>query len=81
MSTSLERVARALCEQDAHPPDARMGGKPLWQDYLSEARAAIAAIREPDKTMLQAAVLKATQLGEGDIGDIYRAMIDAAMTE
>lgn len=81
MTTGLERVARALCELDANPPDATMGGKPLWRDYLPEASAAIMALREPDKAMMTAAKLEAVQTGRDDFGKIYRAMIDAAMIE
>lgn len=79
MTNGLERVARALCELDANPPDATMEGKPLWQDYLPEAWAAIMALREPDEKMMSAASIKA--VGKGDVGEIFRAMIDAAMTE
>lgn len=81
MTTGLERVARALCVLDANPPDATMGGKPLWRDYLPEASAAIMALREPDKAMMTAAKLEAVQTGRDDFGNIYRAMIDAAMIE
>lgn len=79
MTSGLERVARALCELDANPPDATMDGKPLWQDYLPEAWAAIVALREPDMAMISAAALGANQIGKDDIGKIYRAMIAAAM--
>ncbi len=79
MTSGLERVARALCELDANPPDARMDGKPLWQDYLPEARAAIMALREPDMMMISAAALAVDQIGDDDAGRIFRAMIDAAM--
>ena len=79
MTTGLERVARALCELDANPPDATMDGKPLWQDYLPEARAAIKALREPDPAMIGAVANKAAEGPSEDIGGIYRAMIDAAM--
>ena len=81
MTTGLERVARALCVLDANPPDGTMGGKPLWRDYLPEATAAIMALREPDKAMMTAAKLEAVQTGRDDFGNIYRAMIDAAMIE
>lgn len=81
MTTGLERVARALCELDANPPDATMDGKPLWQDYLPEAWAAIMALREPDLAMIDAATRKAVQIGKDDFGDIFRTMIDAAMPE
>ncbi|WP_337180281.1 hypothetical protein [Sphingopyxis granuli] len=79
MKTCLERVARALCELDANPPDATMDGKPLWQDYLPEARAAIMALREPDAAMIEAGTRKADDGQKNDLGGIYRAMIDAAM--
>lgn len=81
MTSGLERVARALCEMDANPPDATMDGKPLWQDYLPEAQAAIMALREPDMTMISAAAIEADPIGKDDIGRIYRAMIDAAMIQ
>jgi len=53
MKPPLERAARALCSLDGHPENATMDGKPLWQDYLPEARAVIAAIRDPDDDFLQ----------------------------
>jgi hypothetical protein len=81
MTYALERVARALCELDANPPDATMDGKPLWQDYLPEARAAVMALREPDQAMMKTGALKSSHTGDSNIGDIYRAMIDAAMSE
>ena len=81
MTSGLERVARALCELDANPTDARMDGKPLWQDYLPEAQAAIMALREPDMTMISAAALEAGHVSKDEVGRIYRAMIDAAMIQ
>lgn len=79
MTTGVERVARALCELDANPPDATMDGKPLWQDYLPEAWAAIMTLREPDRAMIGAGAKKATGSQANDIAGTYRAMIDAAM--
>ena len=79
MKTGLERVARALCELDANPPNATMDGKPLWQDYLPEAWAAIMALREPDPAMIGAGANKGSEVRREDIGGIYRAMIDAAV--
>lgn len=81
MTSGLERVARALCELDANPPNATMDGKPLWQDYLPEARAAIMALREPDTMMISAAGLESGQIGIDDIRRIYRSMIDTTMIE
>ncbi len=71
MKTGLERVARALCELDANPADATMDGKPLWQDYLPEAWAAIMALREPDP-VIGAGANKAAEGPSEDIGGIYR---------
>ena len=79
MKTGLERVARALCELDAHPPDVTMDGKPLWWDYLPEAWAAIMALREPDPGMVGAGARRAAEDPSEDVGGIFRAMIDAAM--
>lgn len=79
MKTGLERVARALCELDANPPDATMNGKPLWQNYLPEAWASIMALREPDSAMIGAGAHKTAKGLSEDIGGIYRAMIGAAM--
>eukprot|EP00456_Euglypha_rotunda_P007587 TRINITY_DN11364_c1_g1_i1.p1 TRINITY_DN11364_c1_g1~~TRINITY_DN11364_c1_g1_i1.p1 ORF type:complete len:117 (-),score=20.92 TRINITY_DN11364_c1_g1_i1:431-781(-) len=83
MTSGLQRVARALCELDANPPEARMDGKPLWQDYLPEAQAAIMALREPDMTMISAAALEAGHVSKDEVGRIYRAMtmISAAALE
>ena len=58
-----------------------MDGKPLWQDYLPEARAALMALREPDATMIDAARHKAAENGKVDFADIHRAVIDAALLE
>jgi hypothetical protein len=51
--TPLERAARALCSLDGHLENATMAGKPLWQDYLPEARAVLQAIREPSDAMVE----------------------------
>ena len=56
-----------------------MDGRPLWQDYLPEAWAAIMTLREPDPAMIGAGANKAAEGPIEDIGGIYRAMIDAAM--
>jgi hypothetical protein len=38
-----ERIARALSRLQGHPPDIRFEGKPMWQSFLPEADAALAA--------------------------------------
>lgn len=51
----LERIARALCAIDGHPPDIRFEGRPMWQSYLPAAQAALDAIGEPTAEMVKAA--------------------------
>jgi hypothetical protein len=43
MPEPRERIARALSRLDGHPPDIRFEGKPMWQSFLPEADAALAA--------------------------------------
>lgn len=75
----LERAARALCELDGHPPGATMDGKPLWQDYLPEVRAVLAAVREPSEAMVNATPADRNRPIYPE--DIWQAMIDAIMAE
>ncbi len=78
----IERAARALCELDGNPPGATMDGKPLWQDYVSEVRAVLSAIREPDADHArQIGLRNVWQCNPDDIGGVYSAMIDAAIEE
>jgi hypothetical protein len=56
----IERAARAICAAGGQDPDARVNivGAPdraLWEAYIPEARAAVAAMREPTEAMLNAA--------------------------
>jgi len=39
----LERICRALCQVHGNPTDTRFQGKPMWESYRREARAAIDA--------------------------------------
>ena len=43
MPEPRERIARALSRLQGHPPDIRFEGKPMWQSFLPEADAALAA--------------------------------------
>lgn len=78
MKPALERAARALCRHEGHPENIQFEGRPMWESYLDQARAVLAAIAEPDMKMVSAAADKAKQIGAGDFVGIYRAMIDAA---
>lgn len=83
-----ERAARALCALDGNPENAAMDGKPLWQDYLPEVRAVIAALRDPSQAMIEAA--NGAAPGHVDMHDfivedmaapVWSAMIDALLGE
>ena len=69
--TLIERVACAIAEARGEPED--------WLVHLPEARAAVAAMREPTQNMLDAA-------GEGlmdlsYINEDWQVMVDAALEE
>lgn len=49
MSDMVEKVARAIRERELGK------GCPVWEEDYAVARAAIEAMREPDKVMLRAA--------------------------
>lgn len=42
-SKAFEAAARALCRHDGHPENTKLDGKPMWQSYLPEAKAAVEA--------------------------------------
>ena len=72
----IERVARALCRHEGLPENTRLDGRPMWADFVPEARAAIAAMREPTKAMI-AAGLRYDILSGAD--RMWPDMIDAAL--
>ncbi len=39
----LERICRALCQVHGHPTNTEFQGKPMWESYRREAKAAIDA--------------------------------------
>lgn len=56
--SKIEEVARALCVQMGEDPDQKTKYHPkrnfVWEHYISAARAAIEAMREPTNAMLMA---------------------------
>ena len=66
----IERVARAMCAQNGNHESA-------WWEFESNARAAIAAMRDPTEQMATAG-LHAVR-NEEIIDDVWQAMIDAAL--
>jgi len=69
MTTMIERVARAICQEE-------VGALDYWETYLPLARAAIAAMREPTERMSAAAYPKGRILAGKKA---WQAMIDAAL--
>ena len=79
MSEMVERVARALCRLDGHPENATMDGKPLWQDYEPEARAAIEAMRSAEfQVRDETGVIHELR---GNPMDTWRFLFDAALRD
>jgi hypothetical protein len=71
MDEMVEQVARAMAASE--PKLA------YWDDKRSMARAAIAAMRDPSEAMLDAT--KALSSSRAYVGDVWRAMIDAALRD
>ena len=78
MSEMVERVAMALCDERWRGdwPKLNEGER---EDWRGAARAAIAAMREPIEAMINSAHDRIA--GEGEIADVWRAMIDEALRE
>ena len=91
----IEKVARALCVAAGHDPDGPTCdvyspsdphiGEP-WAGYRREARAAIAAMREPTPAMLKAGsgamlgrAADATLGWQGALNVGWQAMVDEAL--
>jgi hypothetical protein len=51
MSEMIEKVARAICEEERMNPDDALGG---WVHWAPAARAAIEAMREPTEAIMDA---------------------------
>ena len=87
MSEMVERVARAICKAKGQNPDdprwIRYPGPTYegiaWHAHEDSARAAIAAMREPIEAMINSAHDRIA--GEGEIADVWCAMIDEALRE
>ena len=89
----VERVARAICAEGvsctvgSFSPDSRetLTGEPLWRSYVSSARAALAALREPTEAMSKAGDRAALAEGAHDcevrMSAVWRAMIATALGE
>ena len=80
-----ERIARALCRLDDNPENTTMDGKPLWQDYLPEARAVFLELQNPTDAMAEAGAKSAydcvLDVDVHGARTIFAAMIDAALVD
>lgn len=93
MNEMVERVARALIAVAEHGLDTdpdrvvddayQNPSHPAWQDYVEDARHAIAATREPTETMLLAGLeVESSIHGVPQCaGLIWRAMVDDALKD
>lgn len=91
MNEMVERVARAICLQaeldDGYADNTVLRGSiemGMWRNYVNPARAAIAAMRDPDETMLKAVrdwsyKKYGKPIGNDAAVGCWQAMIDAAL--
>ena len=79
---ALELVARALCRLDGHPENIMFEGKPMWQSFLPNARAALMELQNPTDAMAEVGAKSAHDLvldvDAHGARTIFAAMIDAA---
>lgn len=95
--TKLEEVARAICNAMGDDPDElgtliweASGPVPNWKFYVSAARSAVEALREPNTAMIEGgeALTHWSGTGSGCYCDhhaeperVFPAMIDAILKE
>ncbi len=80
----IERVARALCSHDGLPEDTKFEGRPMWMSFADEARAAVAAMREPTGAMKARGAANfdmPTSEAVAGAGIVFTDMIDAALED
>jgi hypothetical protein len=74
MSEMIERVARVLHARDDYDGYT-------WHDYIPDARAAIAAMREPNEKMIDAGFKQQQIVLSKPVEGLWQSMIDAALGE
>lgn len=86
-SIMIERVARAMARAN-YPAATDNDIDEMWEGWVKEARAAIAAMREPTPAMIDRFVSRALQVQIGGgytwsdyARDQWQTMIDAALQE
>jgi hypothetical protein len=88
MSEMVERVARAMFEDDQFDYEPKM---PTWEEtgareeYRRKAKIAIRAMREPSEAMIDAAYTgydsEGFGIGRHDALTVWQAMIDATLPD
>lgn len=82
MNEMVERVARAICEavgpEDSSQVKSSMGDWPAWHDWVPQAKAALASMKEPTPYMVRAGGLFP---GDDTCLPIWKSMIKAALKE
>lgn len=75
--TPLERAARAVYKVSYNGPYGPEDEDAAWRTQLDAVRAVLTAIREPSEAMDRAAA----ECESSYVGDVFTAMIDAALAE
>ena len=73
----VERVARAICCADRNQPDGSC--ELAWVGFVDDARAAIAAMREPNDEMMEAGEHVLLERSDRAPAPVWEVMIDAAL--
>ena len=73
----VEKVARAMAERNN---DYDEEGRLQWPAYVDDARAAIAAMREPTDAMVDAGWQTSDDVVWMALKEAWPAMVDAALT-
>lgn len=87
--TPIERAARAIWEisgKPYHPQDIIAGMQapdalPDWERFVPQARAVLAAVREPSEVMEDAAMDRGKLGYDPPPSSVWTAMIDAMLEE
>lgn len=78
----VEMVARALVRLRNLDPDIPLPeGGHLWRVFVQDARAAILAMREPQKGAALNSAIASALHGNADFEALWRDQIDAALKE
>jgi len=46
--TPIEKAARALCRANGLPENIQFEGRPMWENFILQAKAVMEALEQPD---------------------------------